>query len=242
MAASVKQTSYHRKSALTAGISLIIMALAAFFSYGLVHGSLVVQGDAGTTFNNLVSSTHLFQAEIFGWIIIAITDILVAWAFYVFLQSVNKSLSLLGAWLRLIYTAILGMAILCLIIVMLLSRQANYLSSFTIEQTQALMMLFLDAFESIWSIGLIIFGGHLMVVGYLACKSDRIPKVFGVLLLLAAIGYMAIHLSKSFLPQYDEAISILNLIFTVPMIAGELGFGIWLLFRGGMKPLLDSAQ
>lgn len=242
MTTSVKQLSYHRKSALTAGVSLVIMSLTAFFSYGFVHGSLVVQGDAGTTFNNLVSSTHLFQAEIFGWVIIAIADILVAWAFYVFLQPVNKSLSLLGAWLRLIYTAILGMAILCLIIVLLLSRQANYLSSLTIEQIQALMMLFLDAFESIWSIGLIIFGGHLMVVGYLAYKSDRIPKVIGILLLLASIGYMVVHLGKTFVPQYEGAISILNLVFTAPMIAGELGFGIWLLIRGGMKPLLDSAQ
>jgi hypothetical protein len=242
MTASVKQPSYQRKSALTAGTSLIIMAIAAFFSYGFVHESLVVQGDAGTTYNNLVSSTHLFQAEILGWVIIAIADILVAWAFYVFLQPINKSLSLLGAWLRLIYTAILGMAILNLIIVLLLSKQANYLSSFTIEQIQALMMLFLDAFESIWSIGLIIFGGHLMVVGYLAYKSDRIPKVFGILLLLAAIGYMVIHLGKTFVPQYDGAIFILNLVFMAPMIAGELGFGIWLLIRGGMKPLLDSAQ
>lgn len=45
-----------RKSALTAGISLILMALAAFFSYGFVHGSLVVKGNAATTFNNIVSS------------------------------------------------------------------------------------------------------------------------------------------------------------------------------------------
>ncbi|MDF2713367.1 MAG: hypothetical protein K0R28_292 [Paenibacillus sp.] len=242
MTASVKQLSYQRKSALTAGISLIIMALAAFFSYGFVHESLVVQGEASTTYNNLVSSTHLFQAEILGWVIIAIADILVAWAFYVFLQPINKSLSLLGAWLRLIYTAILGMAILCLIIVLLLSSQTSYISSFTIEQIQAIMMLFLDAFESMWSIGLIVFGGHLMVVGYLACKSDRIPKVIGILLLLASIGYMVIHLGETFAPQYDGAISILNLVFMVPMIAGELGFGIWLLIRGGMKPLLDSAQ
>ena len=233
MANSIKERSYQRKSALTAGTSLIIMALAAFFSYGFVHGSLVVQGDASTTFNNIMSSNMLFKAEILGWLIILITDIVVAWAFYIFLEPINRSLSLLGAWLRLTYAAILGMAILNLIFVLLLSKGTDYLSLFKIDQLQALTMLFFEAFELIWSIGLIIFGGHLMIVGYLAFKSDSIPKVIGILLLLASIGYIVIHLFKAFLPQYDGVISILNIVFTMPMIAGELGFGIWLLLRGG---------
>ncbi|RCW52024.1 DUF4386 domain-containing protein [Paenibacillus prosopidis] len=229
----VQELSYQRKSALAAGTSLIIMALAAFFSFGFVHGSLVVQGDASATFNNIMSSNMLFKAEIFGWIIILILDIVVAWAFYIFLEPINKSLSLLGAWLRLTYSAILGIAIMNLVFVLLLSKGTDYLSSFKIDQLQALTMLFFEAFESIWSIGLIIFGGHLMIVGYIAFKSDSIPKVIGILLLLASIGYIVIHLCQTFLPQYDGVISILNIVFMVPMIAGELGFGIWLLFRGG---------
>ncbi|MDF2652631.1 MAG: hypothetical protein K0Q73_8436 [Paenibacillus sp.] len=236
MATSVKELSNERKSALTAGISLIIMALAAFFSYGFVHGSLVVNGDASTTFNNIMSSNSLFKAGILGWVIILISDIVVAWALYIFLKPINKNLSLLGAWLRLAYSTILGIAIMNLIFVMLLSRHTNHLSSFKIEQTQSFMMLFLEAFESIWSIGLIVFGGHLLIVGYVALKSDSIPKVFSILLLLASIGYIVIHLSKTFLSQYEGVIAILNLVFTMPMIVGELGFGIWLLLRGGKLP------
>ncbi|MFD0712083.1 DUF4386 domain-containing protein [Paenibacillus sp. GCM10027626] len=151
-----------RTSALIAGISLIVMAIAAFFSYGFIHESLVVQGDAAATFHNISSSSHLFTAEIFSWLIIVIADILVSWALYLFLQPIHKSLSLLGAWLRLVYTAILAIAILNLLFVLLLVKPSFDLSSFTIEQIQALMMLFLRAFESIWSIGLVIFGGHLM--------------------------------------------------------------------------------
>lgn len=230
---SISVKSNQRKSALTAGISLIIMTLAAFFSYGFVHGSLVVQGDASATFNNIVSSDILFKGEIFGWLIIMITDILVAWAFYVFLEPIHKSLSLLGAWLRLAYSTILGIAILTLILVLLLTRHTNDLSSFTIEQIQSLVMLFLEAFESIWSIGLIVFGGHLLLVGYVALQSEGIPKVISILLLLASIGYIVIHLGETFLPHYDGVIAILNFVFFIPMIAGELGFGIWLLLRGG---------
>lgn len=233
MVTSEKERTDQRQSAMIAGISLIIMTLAAFFSYGFVHGSLVVQGDAIATFNNIRSSTMLFKAEIFGWLIILICDIVVAWAFYIFLKPINKNLSMLGTWLRLIYAAILAIAILNLIYVTLLSNSKGYLSFFNIDQLQSYVMLYLEAFDSIWSIGLIIFGGHLLIVGCLAFKSDSIPKVIGILLLLASVGYIGIHLCNTFLPEYDGLKKILELIFIIPMIAGELGFGLWLLFRGG---------
>jgi hypothetical protein len=231
MVTSKTQLSDQRKSALTVGILLIIMTLASLFSYGFVHARLVVQGDASATFHNIMSSNMLFKAEIFGWVIILISDIVVAWAFYIFLKPINKSLSLLGAWFRLTYAAILGIAILNLLFVLPLSNSADYLS--ISDQLQARVMQYLEAFDSIWSIGLIIFGGHLLIVGCLAFKSDSIPKVISILLLIAAMGYILIHLCNTFLPQYDGISTILKYVFTVPMIAGELGFGLWMLFKGG---------
>lgn len=233
MTISVEEQSNQRKYALTAGISLIIMALIAFFSSGFAHASLVVKGDASATYHNIMAAPLLFKAEILGWFIILITDIVVAWAFYIFLKPIHKNLSLLGAWLRLIYAMILGIAILNLLFVLLLTKNTTYLSFLKIDQLQAQIMLYLEAFESIWSIGLIIFGGHLMIVGYLTFKSASVPKIISILLLLASIGYIIIHLCNTFSPEYDRFISILQIAFSIPMIAGELGFGIWLLLRGG---------
>ncbi|MGE7675260.1 DUF4386 domain-containing protein [Lysinibacillus sp. NPDC094403] len=232
MNTTINGHSNRRKSALIGGTALIIMALAAFFSYGFVHENLVLHENASATFNNLKSSIRLFKAEIFGWIIILITDIIVTWAFYIFLEPINRSLALLAAWLRLTYTTILGIAILNLVFVLLLSNGTNNLT-FNIDQLQAHTMLFLEAFETIWAIDLIIFGGHLLVISYIAFKSSEIPKVISILLLIAAIGYIIINLCITFFSQYDVIISILKLIFNVPMVLGELGFGIWLLIRGG---------
>ncbi|WP_340007594.1 DUF4386 domain-containing protein [Paenibacillus sp. FSL K6-0276] len=229
------QRTDQRTPALIAGISLIIMTLASFFSYGYVHASLVVQGDASATFHNLMSSSTLFKAEILGWVIILVSDIVVAWAFYMFLKPMNNGLSLLGAWFRLTYAAILGIAILNLLFVWLLANSADPLS--ISDQLQAQVMLYLDAFESVWSIGLIVFGGHLLIVGYVAVKSNGIPKIISILLVIAGVGYMLIHLCNAFLPQFDGVITVLKFIFTVPMIVGELGFGLWLLFKGGKAPI-----
>ncbi|WP_028612690.1 DUF4386 domain-containing protein [Paenibacillus harenae] len=233
MVSSKQERSDQRKAALTGGISLILMVLAAFFSYGFIHGSLMAQGDAGTTFRNIQLSSMLFKAEIFGWVVILICDIAVAWAFYIFLKPIHRHLSLLGAWLRLIYSAILGIAIANLLFVMHLTDKRNDPSLFPTDYLQAQTLLHMDTFESIWSVGLIIFGGHLLIAGYVAFKSSSIPKLVSILLLIASVGYIAIHICSTFLPQYEGVVSVLEYVFMVPMFAGEFGFGLWLLFKGG---------
>ncbi|AIY77999.1 DUF4386 domain-containing protein [Bacillus anthracis] len=215
-----------RKFALFAGTSLLIMAFTAFFSYGFVHGNLVVPSNASTTLHNIQTSSSLFKAEIFGWIIIFITDIIASWALYFFLKPIHANLSLLATCLRLMYTVILGIAIFNLTFVLLLSKS-------TVANSEAYTMLFLEAFEYIWSVGLIIFGLHLFTLGYVTFLSKQIPKLISVLLFIAAIGYIVIHVMNTMFSQYDAMISILNVVFQLPMIAGELGFSIWLLIRGG---------
>ncbi|MGR3777328.1 DUF4386 domain-containing protein [Bacillus paramycoides] len=219
-----------RKYALFAGTSLLAMAFIAFFSYGFIHAHLVVQGDASTTLHNIQNSNSLFKAEIFGWIIIFITDIVVAWALYFFLKPIHASLSLLTAWLRLMYTVLLGIAIFNLTSALLLSKS-------TVANPEAYIMLFLEAFEYIWSVGLIIFGLHLLMLGYVTFQSKRIPKTISVLLLIAAIGYIVINVMNTMFSQYDAIISFTKVLFQLPMIAGELGLSIWLLLKGGRKSI-----
>lgn len=219
-----------RKYALFAGTSLLAMAFIAFFSYGFVHANLVAQGDASTTLHNIQTSNSLFKAEIFGWIIIFITDIIVAWALYFFLKPIHASLSLLTAWLRLMYTALLGIAIFNLTFVLLLSKS-------TVANPEAYIMLFLEAFEYIWSVGLIIFGLHLLTLGYVTFQSKNIPKTISILLLIAAIGYIVINVMNTMFSQYDAIISFTKVLFQLPMIAGELGLSIWLLLKGGRKSI-----
>lgn len=203
------------------------MAAVAGFSYGYVHSSLVIPGDISTTSHNIASSIMLFKAEIIGWVVILILDVIVTWSFYIFLKPLDRELALLASWLRLTYAAILGIAILNLIYVLLLSNNAV-----VTDQLQENVAFYLEAFEMIWSVGLIVFGVHLLVVGWIALYSNSIPKTISILLVLAAIGYIGIHLCKTLLIE-QNIITTIELILNIPMIVGELGFGLWLLFKGG---------
>ena len=221
-----------RNAAIVAGSSLLIMAIVAGFAVGFVFDSLIVPGDAAATANNVQASESLFRAGIFSWLVILILDVLVAWGLYVFLRPVNKHLSLLSGWLRLAYTAVLGVALLNLVFVLLLSSGADYLKAFESAQLQALVLLFLNAFDGIWSIGLVIFGLHLLVLGYLVLKSGYIPKILGILLVIAAFGYLITDGANLLLPNNEAFISTLEMIFMLPMIVGEVGLALWLLFKG----------
>ncbi|MFJ2239319.1 DUF4386 family protein [Streptomyces sp. NPDC087859] len=48
----------------------------------------------------------------------------------------------------------------------------------------------------IWNAGLIFFGIHLLL-GLLAFRSDYVPRVLGVLLALAGLGYLVDSLGTS---------------------------------------------
>lgn len=217
-------------SAVTAGITLIIMGIAAAFSYGFVHNSLVIKDDSATTLQNIEASLALFQYEILGWVVIILSDILVSWAFYVYLKPTHHALSLLAAWIRLIYTAILAIAVSHLVIAYNLVQQLTS-GEFT-NLAPADLMTPILAFESIWSLGLIIFGIHLILVGNIAMKSKHIPKVISILLVIAGASYTLIHLLHGFVPQMAKATSFIEMILTIPMTIGELGFGLWLLWNG----------
>lgn len=233
---SITDTSI-RKAGLVAGLSILLMAIAAGFSVGYVNETLIVADDAATTFENIRNSLALFRAGILGWLIILICDVLAAWGLYVWLKNVNPALSLLTAWLRLIYTAILGIALLNYISVLLLLSGETFLAAIPTDQLSAYVMLSLQAFESMWSLGLIVFGGHLLSLGLLLKQSPSVPKLWSILILIAGFGYVLIHLSKLMLPQFEEYQSIVEMILMLPMILGELGLGIWLIVKAAKNKL-----
>lgn len=148
---------------------------------------------------------------------ILITDLIVTYGFYKFLKTMHKTLAFASGILRLVYSLILGMAIIYLLLKMP------------------------DKFMVIWSAGLFIIGFHLIVTGLAVMRSTVFLKVLGVLLIIAGTGYSLIHGIDIFFPHKTELVSILVSILAIPMTIGELSFGLWLLIRGG-KPLSPQAS
>ncbi len=209
-----------RKSALIAGTVLIIMSFLAAFSYGYAHNTLVITGTPEATFDNLQSNTTLYKTEIIGWFFILVSDVIVALALYAFFKPENPRLSLSAAIARIVYSAILGIAIYYLIQINKTPNAYNVLS-------------FLASFENAWSFGLIIFGIHLFLLGILVSRSGFIHNLWGILLIFAAASYIAIHSSKLLFPEFESQLKTVEKILGMPMAVAEIGFAFWLIIRGG---------
>lgn len=207
------------------------MAIIAGYAYGYGFQTLYCEGNSYKTLINLNNHQFVFRLVIFLFVIILILDVVVAWGFYLFFKQVNKNLALLSAWLRLAYTAFLSASLTPLVIVLFLLKK--------LPQNKELIMNCLNAFLSIWSIGLIVFACHLLLLGYLVLQYRFIPKVFGVLTFFAGICYLFSNATPLLFANFEQNKHILEAILSLPMAAGELGLAFWLLCKGGKTNLLN---
>jgi hypothetical protein len=224
-----------RQAARIAGYGYLAIFVLAVFANFFVRERLVEPGDAAATASNIMGSETLFRLGLVSFLVVFVLDLVVAWALYVLFRDLSRDLSLLTAWFRLVYTALLGVALLFLFLVLQLVSGADHLTAFAAGQLDAQVTLFLEGFDAAWLIGLLCFGVHLALLGSLVLSSGSIPKVLGVLLLLAGAGYVIDTLANALLADYGDYETAFLLIVAVPSVVGELAFTVWLLSRGGME-------
>jgi hypothetical protein len=215
-----------------AGVGYLIIFFSGIYANFFVLENLIVPGDAVATANNLAANEMLFRFGMLSFVIMVIFDLVLAWALYVLFRPVNQSLSLFAAWLRLVNGAIFAVALYQLFSVLPLLSGAAYLQVFTAGQLALQEMLLLNAFNNTWLIGLIFFGLHLFVLGYLIVKSGIVPRLLGALLIIASLGYLTDSFANILLVNYADYKEIFLLIVAVPGVIGELSFSLWLLFKG----------
>ena len=97
------------------------------------------------------------------------------------------------------------------------------------------MKLSLDAFNYAWLIGLVAFGIHLMLLGYLMLASGAASRVLGILLVVAGAAYVFDTLAHGLLSNYADYETAFMMIVAVPSVVAELAFTVWLLTRGGRQ-------
>jgi hypothetical protein len=73
-----------------------------------------------------------------------------------------------------------------------------------------------------------LFGVHLLLIGLLAYRSDFMPRIFGILLVIAGLGYLADGFGAVLVPGY--ALDISRFTFM-----GEAALMFWLLIKGSRK-------
>jgi hypothetical protein len=209
-----------------AGILFLFTMIGGFFGEMYMPSRIVVAGDAAATARNIVESSFLFRLGFAAYLVEAICDIALSLVFYVILRPVNRNIALLAAFFGLVSTSVFAVGELFYFGAALPLGDAEYLKSFTADQRSVLSMLSIRMYGLAAGIFLAFYGIATGVRGYLVYRSGFLPRILGVLMMLAGLGFILRNFVLVLAPAY------VSNVFLVPMFVSGLSLTLWMLVKG----------
>lgn len=225
MTQTARRPASIQRTARSAGLLYLILAVCGGFAEFFVRQSLIVRDDAATTVANLVANQGLVRSGIVVELAGQVAFVLLALALYRVLKPVDRR----QAVVMVVFVA-LAVGITCLNMLnqfaaVYLTSGAGHLAAFDASQLQALVLSFLDLHQAGYIIAQVFFGLWLLPLGYLVFRSGFLPRLIGILLMIACAGYLV-----------DVAIFFLapgfGMVFSEFTFVGELALMAWLLVFG----------
>lgn len=223
-------TRWDPQAARTAGALYLAIAVCGGFSIGYVPLQ-IVGSDAASSGASLMAQQGLFRLGVLAdcaviWSELAITVIL-----YHLFRDVGPRMAMVALVSRAAMIVVMGVNVLLWIMpYIMLTDQTGPVP----QVTQALIQFCFDAHAMGVMVWQLFFGVHLLALGWLVLKSPHVPNILGHGMLIGAFGYLiqgADALTFTDIAALDYAVIALLVIVTF----SEVGFGLWLLVRGGRK-------
>jgi hypothetical protein len=185
---------------------------------------LVVSGNSAATAANIVTHAGLFHASIVAGIIGAACHIAWTLLFYELFKPVNRTLSLLAAFISMVAIALQAVSTVFQLGPLAVLEGGSSLSALNHEQLDALALIFVRLTADAFYVYVVFFGFWCVVTGYLIFKSGFLPRVIGVLEAIAGMCWL------TFLwPPFAHSVSPYNQVVAG---IGELSLMGWLLAVG----------
>lgn len=222
------------RAALAAGLGLLLMAvLAGLANFGVLDR--LVSTDAAETTTQLLSNQRAFALAIVALFAVVCLDVLVAWALRAFFDDTHRTVALLSAWCRTAYAVVFAVAITHLIAAAGLLHDGA-----AADEISSSGYAHITEFEEIWSLGLILFGVHLLMIGWLAWRSPTVPTWVAVLVAIAGAGYLADSIGAQVSAAYPIQLAAVTFV-------GEVVLMVWLLVfaarsRGHRRSDVDGTR
>ncbi len=152
-----------RRIAIITGTSLILMAIVAIFSIGYAFTQFDNPEQTEFLKDNILQNTGLYQSMLIGILIIIILDFIVSYTLDKYFEEDHQKMSLISGIIRAIYTMILVIATYYLTKNLTTNELTNQIASSNYQQ-----------FQTIWNSGLVVFGFHIILIGWLMKQHRHI--------------------------------------------------------------------
>src|SRR5215472_11132113 len=226
-----------KKQARVAGLLYLLASIPGVFCLIYIPSHFIVSGDAAATASKIAASEFVFRLGILSELAGFIGFIFVVRALYRLFCGVSKAQASLMATLMLVSIPISLLNVLNEMAALRLLHGGDFLSVFSQPQRESLALLFLKLHFDGFMLAQVFWGLWLVPFGVLVYKSGFLPRLLGILLVMACFGYLANTLvAFGLLP--DVAVSR----FMGQLTICELPIILWLLIVGAEdQPLAARA-
>jgi hypothetical protein len=212
-----------------AGVLFLVLLVLGPFSILFVPSQIVEAGDAAATAANVADSENLLRLAIVSDTVIFLAEIAMAVVLYLLFRPVSRTVAAIASLARFGQAVVMAVNVLVYFVILLLLSGASYLTVVEQNQRDALALMFFDVHDYGVYVGQAFFGFSLLLLGYLIHRSGYVPRVLGLLMVVAGAGYLADSIGNFLYPDAEEALSAL---VGVTSVVGELPFFLWLLVKG----------
>jgi|SRR5687767_1438742 len=216
------------------GVLFLLSMIGGFFGELYIPSRILVSGDAAATAKNIVESNSLFRLGFAAYLVEGICDIALSLLMYVLLRPVHRNLALLAAFFGLVSTSVFAVGELFYFGASIPLSGAAYLNSFSADQLNTLSMVSLRMYGLAAGIFMAFYGIATGIRGFLIYRSGFLPRVLGILMMLAGLGFIARNFVFVLAPAY------LSNIFLVPMFLAGLSLTLWMLIKGVDVPKWEA--
>jgi hypothetical protein len=181
-------------------------------------------GDAAAVAGKIVANKGWYELGVVLGLFSTACYVALAGLFYALFKPVSRILSLLAAFFSLVGCATAAVGSLFQLAPLTVLGGSLYLGVFRTGQRQAMTLMFLNLGDEAGRVALIFFGCFQLLLGYLIIRSTFLPRVIGVLIALAGVGWLT-FLSPPVVKHLSVELEILGFV-------AEVSLMLWLLVRG----------
>ena len=213
-----------RTLARVAGACQLAEAITATFGQVIVLGKLVVSGNAPATAANILAHERLYWAGFSSSLIASMLGLTWAFLMYDLLRAVNRRLAQFALLVMVMACAMQALTSLLYIAPLIVLQGGSLLSALTPAQSQALAALLLRLSSYAFDIHTAYFGIWCILTGALIFKSTFLPRILGILLTVAGLGWSIYVCPPVALPLFPVIAGLSAL--------GEIPLEFWLMLKG----------
>lgn len=211
-----------------AGACYLVIVLGGVFAQAAVFQRLHVPGDPAATVNLIEANASLWRVGLAVNLLYLLANIPLATILFGFFRARFPVMAMCALGFVAGTTAMEGVNLALLYVPLLVSENAAALSSFGF-QGQALGYLALCLHPVSFGFALLFFSGFCTLTGALIVRSRFVPRVIGLMMIVAGGCYAANTMLMLLAPEQWRLVSPQIL---APCLIAELSLAIWLLVRG----------